>query len=310
MDYAEMNLGSWSSYLPRFKDLLRPEDAGPLGVTEENVEAARQQDAARSALSSITSALPNLVFEGYARWYEYDDEWVLRNLGQVLTAGEEDEILGRLDRGTPEALREVLTYIADERLDAWQDAARAEFAGDGTPEMLLGAANTANWNASRTPGTYYYTYWGDRYLYCDLPEAPLGEWETLPVRERLATGNAQPWGASGWYCTPTGEPELYGGAFVFASDREGPWVTEDQARAQFALSPAAEPTAPRRYDPVQPAVAKEPGGDEDYQDELSEQEIEVAMAELLSQNPGFAEISEDRRRALIIEAFDEPAESG
>ncbi|HEY2578561.1 MAG TPA: hypothetical protein VGI74_19845 [Streptosporangiaceae bacterium] len=371
MDYPEMNLGSWSTYLTRFKNLMRPEDASPVGETDENTEAARNDDAARTALSTIASVLPNLVFEGYTRWYDYDDEWVLRNLGHVLSAGEEDEILGQLDRGTPEALRELLGYIADQRLGAWQNAAREEFAGDSTPEILKGAANTANWEASRTPGTYYYTYSGDRYLYCDLPEAPLSEWETLPVREQLATGNAQPWGNSGWFYTPTGEPQLYGGAFVYAVDREGPWMTEDQASAKLALSR----TVSRRYNPVQPvsgqagwvqgydtkegvwkftrvsgegapgdeapwtavnafragdteyfagpgysetgwmpypaalqggpATAEVPGDDGEYEDELSEQEISSAMAELLSQNPEFAEIPEDRRHELILEAFSE-----
>jgi hypothetical protein len=305
MDYAEMNLGSWSSYLPRFKDLLRPEGAAPLGEPGEGVEAARGQEAAQSALAAVSGALPDLVFEGYPDWYSYDDEWVLRNLGQVLTEGEEDEILRRLDTGTPDSLAELLSYVEDQ-LGSWQNAARQEFAGDSEAELLTGAENTANWQASRTPGTFYYTYSGDRYLYCDLPQAPASEWETLPAREQLASDNAQPWGDSGWFCTPTGEPGLYDGAFVFAPSPDGPWMTVEQATAQLQAEPAARPAMPQDYDPAQ-AAAEEPGDDGEYGDELSEDEISTAMAELLEQNPAFAEIPEDRRRALLLEAVGEMA---
>lgn len=252
MDYFEMNQGSWSFCLARFKDLLRPDGVSRLGVEEESaVEAARADSSAPVKLATITAVLPNLVFEGYHDWYVYQDEWVLRNLGHVLTTQEEYEILSRLDQNTPQSLLEVLAYIADERLSAWQNAAREEFAESSSqngPGVLAGFENGANWHASRTPGTYYYTYVDDRYLYSDLPEAPMSEWETLPVRERLATENAGLWGDDGWYYTPTGDPGLYSGAFVYAADREGPWLTEEAALAQrqaTALRPVPDPA---RYD--------------------------------------------------------------
>lgn len=255
MDYAEMNQGSWATYLVRFKDLLRPEGVAPMGELDERVESARGDSSARSSLATITDALPDLVFEGYTDWYTYDEEWVLRNLGHVLSAEEEDEILRRLDQGTPESLGEVLRYVADERLTVWQNLAREEFADAASDDarILTGAANTANWQASRTPATYY-TYSDDRYLYSDLPEGPADEWETLPVREQLATENAMPWGSEGWFYTPTGEPGLYGGDFVYAPDRDGPWLTKDQAQSQIDASALAEPAAARRYNPVEPVA--------------------------------------------------------
>ncbi len=253
-----MNLGSWGSYLPRFKNLIRPDGVSAVGEAEENVESTRNVDSAKMAIATITNALPNLVFDGYRDWYSYDDEWVLRNLGQVLTAEEEHEILGQLDQGTPESLAKVLDYIASERLGIWQNIAREEFSqpeGDAPAEELQGEANTANWQASRTPGTYYYTYLDGRYLYCDLSSAPLSEWETMPVRDDLAARNAEPWGVTGWFYTPVGEPGLYGGDFVFAASPDGPWVTEEQASAQLQPPPAAEPEVPpvipRRYDPIE-----------------------------------------------------------
>ena len=248
MDYSEMNL-AWGTYLPRFKDLLRPEGYSALHEEDAPVEEARADASVSVMLSSIYSTLPYLVFESYADWYSYQDEWVLRNLGHVLTTEEEHYILSRLDQGTSSSLLEVLHYIADERLGVWQAAARAEFAESeeqAAASPLTGSANRANWEASRTPGTYYYTYSDDRYLYSDLPEGPIEEWETLPVREQLASENASLWGNDGWYYTPTGEPELYGGAYVYAADREGPWMTEEQARVLIEEQAAAA----RRYHPV------------------------------------------------------------
>ncbi|HYS34931.1 MAG TPA: hypothetical protein VEO01_04720, partial [Pseudonocardiaceae bacterium] len=69
MDYAEMNQGSWATYLVRFKDLLRPEGVAPMGELDERVESARGDGSARSSLATITDALPDLVFEGYTDWY-------------------------------------------------------------------------------------------------------------------------------------------------------------------------------------------------------------------------------------------------
>jgi len=71
------------------------------------------------------------------------------------------------------------------------------------------------------------------------------------VREQLATVNAQRWGDSGWFCTPTGEPGLYGGQYVYASDAEGPWMTQEQATEQIELLAAAEVSAVRRFSPVE-----------------------------------------------------------
>jgi hypothetical protein len=244
MDYAEMNLGSWGSQLARFRNLLRPMGSDALGQPDEIVESARSGESAQTLISALSGRLPAVVFEGYADWYAYADEWVLRNLGQVLTAGDEDRILSGLDQGTPDALLEVLGYVAGQ-LDAWREAAGAGHVSGAEPGMLEGTANTENWAASRTPGTFYYTYYGDSYLYSDLAQADVSEWETLPVREQLATDKAEPWGGSGWFVTPAGEPGLYGGSFVYAPDLHGPWMTHEQAEAAMAARPAeaAEPSA-------------------------------------------------------------------
>lgn len=254
MDYSQMNHGSWNNHLSRFKDLLRPDGLSCLGAEEESaVEAARADPSAFVKLAAITAALPNLVFEGYDDWYRYQDEWVLRNLGHVLTAQEEYEILAWLDQNTPQSMLHVLEYVADERLSVWQNDVREQFAeslGRNEPGVLTGFENTSNWNASRTPGTYYYTWFGDRYLYSDLPEGPAGAWKTLPEREQLATEKAQPWGGYGWYYTPTDDAGLYGGAYVYAAGDEGPWLTEEAALARSQAPVSQQVSATRRYDQV------------------------------------------------------------
>jgi hypothetical protein len=184
MEYSEMNLGSWNHHLSRFKDLLRPDGVARLGAEEDGaVEAARADPSSFMKLAAVTATLPNLVFEGYDDWYWYQDEWVLRNIGHLLTAQEEYEILGWLGQDTSQAMLRLLAYISDERLPVWQNDVREQFAESlsrNEPGALTGFENTSNWHDSRTPGTYYYTWVDERYLYSDLSEAPISEWKTRP----------------------------------------------------------------------------------------------------------------------------------
>jgi hypothetical protein len=238
MDYSEMNLGSWASYLPKFKDLLRPEGSGP-SQPDEDVEEARERDSSKSQITEINNTLPELVFEGYSDWAGYQDDWVLRNLGHVLTAADEDEILRRLDAGSADSLSELLTFIVDTRLSVWRAAAAEEFTGAADGE-LEGAENEGNWAANRTPGTYYYTYAADDegnmvYLYSDRLSAPRDEWKSLPEREDEADANAQPWGDGDWWYTAVNPDatSLYGCSHVYREGPDGPWLAENDANARI-----------------------------------------------------------------------------
>lgn len=53
------------------------------------------------------------------------------------------------------------------------------------------------------------------------------------------------------------------------------------------------------------AAAGEQGGRQPEPDEIPDEDIDAMMRELLEENPELAEIPEDRRRELIIEAFNE-----
>jgi hypothetical protein len=304
MDYAEMNLASWASYLTRFKDLLRPAGAAPLGMPDEAVEAVRSDDSAQMLAATISAALPDVVFEGYGDWYSNPDEWVLRNLGHVLTAGEEDQILSGLDQGTPDALHGVLDYVAG-RLGTWRDAAQPEAAD--VPELLEGVANTDDWMANRIPATYYYTQVGERYLYSDLAEGPMSEWETLAVRKQLAADNAEPWGESGWFWTFTGEPDLYGGPAVYAANPSGPWMTEDEARAVLASQYAA---GSYEADSAAEAITEASAVDLSTREKAQDAAHDVAEAaqeildNVLSRNPELGDgIDPERMKQLVIEAL-------
>jgi len=263
-----MNLGSWSSYLPRFEDLLRPAGIDPLGEVAENVEAARGREAAGTALAAIEAVLPDAVFGGRRDWYDLDSEWVLRSLGRALSLADEQEVLSLLGQGTAEALGEALGYIAG-RLGAWRENSAlqqpSQTHDEHGPALLTGVANTENWQSNRIPGTYYYAFADGEYLYGDESEAPADAWAALSVRERLAAEAAQPWGESGWFYTPTGTPGVYGGDHVYAASQSGPWMTMEQATDQLhhlAQQPSTEQgqgtAAPGRYTAVE-AVSEHPG---------------------------------------------------
>lgn len=239
MDDAQVDQGSWLPLLARFKNLVRPDGSDSSGDVDEGVEAARGTDSAKSALGVMCAALPDLIFEGQQDWYGYPDLWVLAHLGRVLSQDEEREILSRLAAGTPQALGELLDYVVGQLRGVWRQAggrAVAPTVDGSAAQTLTGASNSANWQVNQLPGTYYYTLAEGEYLYCDLPRAPAGQWAPLPVREQQAAEKALPWHDSGWFYTLVSAPELYGGPYVYAADRGGPWMALDQATAQLGGS--------------------------------------------------------------------------
>ena len=261
MDYGQMNLGSWASYLPVFKNVLRPSGAvdpvSDLGTFPAGLnEAITQARASSSGFSQLGDELVNLVFDGYQDWYGYDDNWILQELGQVLDdqGTQEYGLLSRLDaivtaagsENGESACTEFLSY-AEQCAAMWRQEAAA---GGYTSEDAVGAAvlegtpNDANWEASRTPGTRYYVYYDERYLYSDEPSGPLSSWEDLPTRENKAAESAFRWeGVDGWWCTLTnGQTGMYGGEYVFAmgtSAPEGPWLTHERAEQLIATAPSS-----------------------------------------------------------------------
>lgn len=234
-----MNESEWRNQIQRFKDLLRV----PVGDEEEGVRRDRKGD-----IEFLHGVLPYLLFESYQDWYDQEDDWLLRNLSLWLTDEQDDQLLALLRSGDDGVL---LTYLADTCLPDWRQSAEeggrfrpgaSQDDGTGGEQALVGAENWTNWNASRTPGTFYYIFDGTEYRYGDEQQAPASAWQTLPERERAAAEAAQPWGV-GW-CTPTHGAPQYGDHYVFATAPDGPWLTQTEASRQLAeLEKAAQPPA-------------------------------------------------------------------
>src|ERR1700740_2300745 len=207
MDYGQMILGSWASYLPVFKNVLRSSSAvdpvSDMGTFPAGLsEAITRARASSPGFGQLGDSLVNLVFDGYQDWYGYDDTWILQELGQVLDdqGAQEDRLLSGLDAivaavgsaSEASAFTEFLAY-AEQCAAAWRKEAAAEgYTSEDAVDagVLEGAPNDAAWQASRTPGTRYYIYYDERYLYSDEPSGPLSSWEDLPTREDKAAESA------------------------------------------------------------------------------------------------------------------------
>lgn len=257
MDYGALNQSGWAQYLPIFKNVFRPSFvSGSVGLGEfESCDAAITQARADSSIfGDLGDRLINLVFDGYRDWYQSEDSWVLQEIVQVLddSGDQQNSLINGLyaiGSGTDDEARKSallsLAVIAEQFMNLWQQEAaadgytRAEVVEQAA--VIEGTPNTDNWQASRTPGTFYYAYVDGRYLYSDVAEGPIEEWETLPEREQLASELAQEWGAG--FCTPTGGNPDYGADYVFALSKEGPWLMQSEVEAAMATAAPASPEA-------------------------------------------------------------------
>jgi hypothetical protein len=252
MDIGRVDQSGWATYLPLFGSLLAPSGASDspsrletLGFDDDTIARARADNA---SLGALGDRLVNLVFDGYRNWYQIDDAWVLSRLAEVLDdAGEQQsgllsELRAIVSAGDEDARKmaiETFVSLAEQYAASWQSQAeqdgytRVQAVDEAV--LLQGSPNTDNWEADRIPGTYYYVFVDGRYLYSDLAEASIVEWETLPERQRLAAELAEAWGNA--FCTPTGGDPAYGGHYVFALDPAGPWMTQQAFEEAAATGP-------------------------------------------------------------------------
>jgi hypothetical protein len=264
---------AWSGQVRRLAELLRV----PVAEDEDGLRHDH-----RDQVDRLHATVAALVFSGDAEWFDRDEAEVAGGLGQWLADGQDAELAEHLDSDDDATLFAFLGVL----VTGWaaRAAAGPEAAGDAADDELAGAENTENWTVNRLPGTYYYAYDGDRYLYSDLPRAPIDEWQPLAVREAQASAAAQPWGA-GW-CTPAGAEHLYGEPYVFAVDRDGPWLTQPEVESLLTSSAEAPP-----------AEVSQAGG----RDEAIRALAEKALAE----RPELAQIPEERRLGLAAAVVDE-----
>jgi hypothetical protein len=244
-----VNEAEWRGHIEHVKELLRV----PVRDDEEGVRHDCKYD-----IESLHNYLPNLVFESYQDWFDQEDDWLLRNLSLILTEQQDAQLLALLAAGDD---RILLTYLQNTCVPEWQQAAaeggrfataesgEAAEPGAAGDAQYTGVENSSNWAASRTPGTYFYIFDGTQYRYSDFQQGADAEWQTLPVREEEAAARAQTWGDEGAWYTPThGAPE-YGDAYVYALDREGPWLSRDAVLSELAA--AAAPAATVEQQPAE-----------------------------------------------------------
>jgi hypothetical protein len=328
MDYGDLDQGDWARYLPVFKNVLRPsfiaDSVAELGEFEDCGDSITQARAEDGSFGVLGDKLVNLIFDGHRNWYQDDDAWILQEIAQVLDDSGQQQygllsglqaITGSTDDSGRKTALQTFIAVAGNYANQWQQEAgqegytRAE-AVDEAAE-LEGTPNTTNWRVSRTPGTYYYVYVDNRYLYSDLPEAPIGEWETLPVRERLAAELAQAWGIG--FCTPTGGNPDYDGDYVFALDKKGPWLTQPAAEAALAAKAVTVSAQPAS---TQSATAVPHGPEAVIVQRLGENraaKLEELFAALTAAgwDPDQAENDDSMpTRDEVIERFDQQVRSG
>lgn len=214
-----MDASGWRALVPDLKLLFR--------LPVEEGEGVRAQRAAQ--VETVRGDLAELVFCGARDWTDQDDGWVAAALVARLTADQDRQLRAAL-AGDPGA---ALTVLADVCVPAW----RTDHTQDTADTGLTGTDNSANWSANRVPGTLYFVHDGTEYRYSDLERGPDHAWLTIDERVEAAAERAQRWGA-GWYTT-AGEDPRYGGAYVYAVDRNGPWLTQAEAE-QLLTTTAAE----------------------------------------------------------------------
>jgi hypothetical protein len=283
MKYADMNTARWASYLPVFKNVLRPKSVmDPVADMDEEcadaITSAREEDPT-SAFGDLGDDIIDLVFDGYSDWFSYQDEWILANLGQVLDdeGRQEDELLSGLDRivgadredARQDALKEFLS-TAEQIVSTWRtEAAQNQYVSgplmEGETERAVAVyENTDSWNYSRTPGTYYYKYIDKKYFFNDDENAEPGAWKEMLYWDNLAAtafeqaadlDSAEGYGPAwkGWRAIPVAGQQQgrYGGAHVYGKSADGPWVSYEAAIAEHGTVQPAAAT------PEQPQTAAE-----------------------------------------------------
>lgn len=257
-----MNVTAWlSGPMATFKALLRVpvEGDGAEPAGETGLAAAR---AARKAeIGALADELAYLLFDSNTQWFDQDDASLAGYLNAWLSAEQDTSLRTALNSGDEAGLTAVVDWLT-RWLPGWKQQAEAEIAaataeGGATADGELVGVENPNWQQDRMPGTRYYTYHDEEYLYADSQRAPAAAWKPMAERQRAATEAARPWGES-WFSTPTGQAagsQPYGGEYVFARSADGPWVTlaEAQAKAKADTSPDGS-TAPSFEDLQKMAV--------------------------------------------------------
>lgn len=142
----------------------------------------QSDDARPSAMAGdverVSQALGWLVFED-DRWFDYD----ARRIEDILDAWLDDTTAGQLDAvARDQQPPEFLSWV-EQLVATWQsgEAGAQGPATEGGEAGPLGLANPY-YEPNRIPGTEFYKYVGNEYLYAATDDAPAAEWRTLEAR--------------------------------------------------------------------------------------------------------------------------------
>lgn len=275
-------MSGWSPVIvERFKSLFNVD-----GLSDEVPEHApdgESEDAATSRLvasarirnandvQAVHEALAAFAFDGYREWHSYDDDdWTRGCLARTLSEDQSSYLVSALGQPAPADLASLVRTVAGQFVSAWRERAQ--------PPGLGAVLNEANWQHSRTPGTRYYIYNGDQYLFCDDQHAGLGDWATSHDREEAAKNNATQW-APGIFYTPYPDPSLVDGVpRVYGLSEYGPWTLTEQEAVALATARAEADAASGHGEHDDHGDAGEP--DEIDIQAIARQSVEQALAQL------------------------------
>ncbi len=160
----------------------------PVGVNADD----DRPESMEADINRVSESLGWLVFED-SRWFDYD----ARRIEDTLDAWLDDDTASDFDLVASFAPAEFLIWV-EQLVDGWRAAESGTIAadghGDGGDHLLLGIANP-HYAPDQIPGTEFYKYQDNEYLYAATADASADQWKALEDRyddHAAATGSAVP----------------------------------------------------------------------------------------------------------------------
>lgn len=148
-------------------------------------EGDERPESMEADIRRVSESLGRLVFED-DKWFEYDASRV----EDVLENWLDDDTATRFDAAADYQPQEFLTWV-ETQVDTWKrgEAGAAGPAVEGAQSQSLGNANP-DFAPHEVPGTEFYKYVNDEYVYAATEDAADDQWKTLEARyDEYRTGS-------------------------------------------------------------------------------------------------------------------------
>lgn len=145
----------------------------PVGQDEHD----ERPESMAADIQRVSQSLGWLVFED-DRWFEYDPT----RIETVLAGWLDDQTADQLNSASDSQPVEFLGWV-DSLVSYWksgQAGAAGPATQDGTGQSL--GIENPNYEPHRVPGTEFYKYLNDEYVYAATADAPDDEWKALEAR--------------------------------------------------------------------------------------------------------------------------------